>query len=219
MKKILILGVVLVIGGYVGGYLVKTNRISLPKASQGVVDNTNQVQEDTSNSLQTDAEVTPAEETTMIHAAFNLVDQDGNAVTQSDFAGKKMLVYFGFTNCPDICPTDLAVISDALNSMDEQQKSTIVPIFITVDPERDTPEVMKSYLANFNSAFKGLSGDAQSIDSAKKAFAVFSSKTENESGEAEVNHSAYIYLMDENGQYVKHFNHGITAEALKEGLN
>ncbi len=143
-----------------------------------------------------------------IGGPFSLVNQDAEPVTQADFAGGKTLVYFGFTFCPDVCPTALQVMSVALDELGEDA-SKITPIFITVDPERDTVAVMKSYVAHFGENFVGLTGTPEQVAAAAKAYKVYFRKVEDPASSAgyTMDHSSVVYLMDENGKYLANFTH------------
>ena len=157
-----------------------------------------------------------------IGGPFELVDQSGKTVTQADYAGKLMLVYFGFTFCPDICPTELLVMGQAIDLL-KDQGAEVVPIFITVDPKRDTPEKMKDYVAAFHPRFIGLTGSEAQVTAAAKAYRVYyryaPAKDGGELGDDyRVDHTSYIYLMNREGQYVAHFVHGQSPEAIAEGI-
>jgi cytochrome oxidase Cu insertion factor (SCO1/SenC/PrrC family) len=137
---------------------------------------------------------------------FTLTDVNNKKVSDASFRGKQMLVYFGFTNCPMICPTDMKYISDVLEKLGDK-KSQIATIFITVDPERDTPEQIKTFLSNFDSSIIGLTGTVEEIKKVQDSYKVYSAKTEEKiTNGYNVDHSAFIYLMDEQGKYKAHFN-------------
>lgn len=149
---------------------------------------------------------------------FSLIDQDGKRVNDADFRGKHMLVYFGFTNCPMICPTDMANISLALDGLGDDA-SKIQPIFITVDPKRDTPEQIKTFLSNFNPAFVGLTGTDEEIAKAANAYRIYYKKAKGQDMQGyQMDHSAYIYMMDAKGNYVTHFRHEQPVEEMIEGI-
>lgn len=135
-----------------------------------------------------------------IGGPFRLTDGRGRAVTDRDFAGRYRVVYFGYTFCPDVCPTDMQAIAAGLKLLDTRapaKAKTIVPIFITVDPERDTPEVVGRFAAAFDPRIVGLTGSPAQIDAAKKAYAIWSAKGEATPGGGYlVNHSRQVYLMD-----------------------
>jgi protein SCO1/2 len=155
----------------------------------------------------------------LIGGAFQLVNQDGKTVTDKDFAGKYMLVYFGFTSCPMICPTDMSDITVALNSLDKEQLEKIQPIFISVDPKRDTAEKMKSFIASFHPKFIGLTGTKEQVDAAEKVYRVYAKEVKEEGKEDyTMDHSAYTYLMGTDGKYLAHFGHEQTPEEIAVGL-
>ena len=126
---------------------------------------------------------------------------DGKTVTDADFRGRYMLVFFGFTHCPDICPAELQVIAQALDKLGDKGKK-VVPVFITLDPERDTPQAMAEYVKSFGPNFVGLTGSPEAIAAAAKAYRVAYAKVENKesAGDYSVDHSALVYLMDPEGK-------------------
>jgi protein SCO1 len=140
----------------------------------------------------------------LIGGAFSLEDGAGKTVSDQTLRGRPFLVYFGYTHCPDVCPTELARISDVLSQMGDK---SIPALFVTVDPERDTPKLMQEYVSSFNPAIIGLSGSRQEIDAAEKTFRVFARKGESQAdGDYSMDHSSIIYLMDKNGAFVEAFN-------------
>ena len=143
----------------------------------------------------------------LITASFNLVNVEGEKVTQKDFHGKPMLVYFGFTYCPDVCPTELMRIGQFMDALG-RDADKIHPILISVDPDRDTPQAMQSYLKSFHPAIIGLTGTPENIKDAASSFRVFYSKAEDPGSNAGylIDHSAFVYLMDKNGEYLAHFS-------------
>ena len=155
----------------------------------------------------------------LIGGPFSLVGADGKPVTDRDFRGRYMLIFFGFTHCPDICPAELQVIAQALEQLGDKAK-TVVPIFITLDPERDTPEAMANYVKSFGPNFVGLTGSPEAIAAAAKAYRVAYSQVENKDspGDYSVDHSALVYLMDPEGRYVTHFSYGLSADQMAEKL-
>ncbi len=155
----------------------------------------------------------------LIGGPFALVNHEGKTVTPQDFAGKHMLVFFGFTHCPDVCPAKLNNISIALDRLGPLA-GEVTPIFITVDPERDTPERMAQYVSNFSARIVGLTGTQEEVRRAAQAYRVYFAKVEmpeSASGYL-MDHSAFTYLMDENGQYVTHFAYGDSIEKMTERL-
>ena len=157
--------------------------------------------------------------TALVGGPFLLVGADGKPVTDRDFRGRYMLIFFGFTHCPDICPAELQVIAQALEQLGDKAKN-VVPIFITLDPERDTPEAMGNYLKSFGPNFVGLTGSPEAIAAAAKAYRVSYAKVEDKESAADygVDHSALVYLMDPEGRYVTHFSYGLSAEQMAEKL-
>ncbi len=157
--------------------------------------------------------------TALIGGPFSLVDQTGKRVTEKDFAGHPMLVYFGFTNCPDVCPSGLQVISAALDKLGPKAAG-ITPLFITLDPERDTVEVMRDYVKSFHPRLVGLTGSPEEIAAVAKAYRVYYKKAADEGapGNYSVDHSTFMYLMDGEGRFVSHFPHTVAVDALATAL-
>jgi protein SCO1/2 len=129
-------------------------------------------------------------------------------VTDADFAGRWQLVFFGFTYCPDVCPTTLATVSAALAELGEDADQ-VAPLFVTVDPERDTPAAMAEYLANFDPRIVGLTGSPEQIKAAAKAFRVYYARVDKDDQPDgyTMDHSAFLYLMGPDGDYAAHFSH------------
>jgi protein SCO1/2 len=140
----------------------------------------------------------------LIGGAFALEDGAGKTISDQTLKGRPFLVYFGYTHCPDVCPTELARISDILGKMGDK---SIPALFITVDPERDTPKLMQDYVSSFNPAIIGLSGSPQAVEATEKTFRVYAHKGQPQSdGDYSMDHSSIIYLMDKNGAFVEAFN-------------
>ena len=153
-----------------------------------------------------------------IGGPFALTDQNGVRRTDADFRGKLMLVYFGFTYCPDICPTDLQQMALAVDQLGPAGE-TVQPVFITVDPARDTVEHLKDYMALFHPRFVGLTGDAAAIRQAARAYRVYYEKVEREDkSDYTLDHSVFIYLIDRDGRYLGFFPPGTSAERLAETM-
>lgn len=156
--------------------------------------------------------------TALIGGKFTLLNAKSQTVTEKDFAGKYMLVYFGFTHCPDICPTGLLLINNAIDQLGKQGEK-VVPIFISLDPERDTPKAMGSYTPHFGERIVGLTGSPEQIRQVAEAYKVYYRKAETgKNGEYLIDHSGYMYLMGPDGRYLAHFPHHISESALKDGL-
>ena len=170
-----------------------------------------------SNFLSADKETKSSGEA-LIGGDFELTNQNGAKVKNTDFSDKYMLVYFGFTNCPMICPTDMAVLTQSLEILGDNSNK-IQPIFITIDPERDTPEQINSFLSNFYPTFQGLTGTQEEIADVANKYRVYSKKVKAEDvGEYLMDHSAYTYLMDKSGKYITHFRHEQPAENIAKKL-
>ncbi len=151
----------------------------------------------------------------LIGGPFALQDGDGKTISDQTLRGRPFLVYFGYTHCPDVCPTELARISDVLTEMGNQ---SIPALFITVDPERDTPKVMQDYVSGFNSRIIGLSGSPEAVAAAEKAYRVFARKGQAlADGDYSMDHSSIVYLMDKTGAFLEAFNvERPTKESAKE---
>lgn len=147
-----------------------------------------------------------------IGGPFALTDQDGRKVTQADFSGHPFLVFFGYTHCPDVCPTTLSDLSRVLDSLG---KSTPVKaLFVTVDPERDTPAVLKDYLSSFDPRITGLTGDPEAVTAAEKAYRVYARKVPGKDGSYSMDHTAIVYLMDADGHFVNALDLGQPPEKI-----
>jgi protein SCO1/2 len=138
-----------------------------------------------------------------IGGSFTMIGQDGRVVTNADLAGRPYLVFFGYTHWPDFCPTTLFDISAVFKEMWPDKK--VAALFVTVDPERDTPDVLKTYLESFESRIIGLTGDTQKIEAIAKAFRVYAKKVPS-AGDYTVDHTGVVYLMDKRGKFVSAFN-------------
>lgn len=135
---------------------------------------------------------------------FNLVDQNSKPITDQDMKGRPFLVFFGFTHCPDVCPTTLFEVSEILRALGPDAKD-VRALFITVDPERDTPEVLKNYLSSFDPRVVGVTGDEAAIAAVGKAYRVYAKKVPTDSGYT-MDHTAIVYLMNKDGRFVAPFN-------------
>jgi protein SCO1/2 len=153
-----------------------------------------------------------------IGGPFTLLDHTGKTVTDNDFADSYRLIYFGFTYCPAICPTELQKISAVLKNLEQDQAdlaAKIQPLFISVDPERDTPEVMKEYVSLFHPRLIGLTGSVAQIDDVKKNYRIYAAKVKPEaSTEYTVDHSSFIYFMSPQGQLLGIYRSTDSAEMI-----
>jgi len=148
---------------------------------------------------------------------FHLEDQNGRPVSDEDMKGRPFLVFFGFTHCPDVCPTTLFDISEVLKRLGKDADRTGA-LFITVDPERDTPAVLKDYLSNFDPHLRGLTGDASAVEAALRAYRVYAKKVPLSGGDYTMDHTAVVYLMDKDGRFVAPFNLKRTPQAAADDL-
>ena len=156
-----------------------------------------------------------------IGGPFTLVDGSGRTLTEADFRGRYMLIYFGFTFCPDVCPTTLQVMTQALDKLGEEAKD-VTPVFITVDPARDSPEVVGAYIAHFHERMVGLTGSEDQVAAAAKAYKVYYARAEETtaggSDEYLVDHSSIVFLIGPDGRYLAHFTHRATADEMAAGI-
>ena len=159
--------------------------------------------------------------TATIGGPFTLTDHNGKTVTDKDYRGKLLLVYFGYTFCPDVCPTSLSTITDALDMLGEKAKE-IQPLFVSVDPGRDTPEHLKEYVTYFHPSMIGLTGTPEQIAAIAKEYRVYYAKVQEEGGEPGeylMDHSSITYLMGRDGKFLVHFGHGVAPEAMAKRLS
>jgi protein SCO1/2 len=157
-------------------------------------------------------------EAVTIGGPFSLTDQNGVVRTEKDYRDKYMLMFFGYTYCPDVCPTTLAVMSAALDKLGPRAER-IVPVLISVDPKRDTPEKLKSYLASFGSRFVGLTGTSKDIAAVAKEYRVYYNEHPTGSdGDYTVDHSGIVYLMDPKGAFLANYSLATTPEAMAADL-
>jgi cytochrome oxidase Cu insertion factor (SCO1/SenC/PrrC family) len=155
----------------------------------------------------------------LIGGPFTLTDQNGRRVTDQDFRGKYMLVFFGYTYCPDVCPAELQVISSALDKLGAKGEQ-VTPVFITIDPQRDKVEQVRDYIRNFHPRMVGLTGTPEEIDAAAKVYRVYHVKAQNAKSADEylMDHSTLVYLMNPQGEYVTHFAYGMSADKIAERI-
>jgi len=139
--------------------------------------------------------------TAAVGGPFTLVDQDGRTVTEKDFGGATHLVFFGFTHCPDVCPTTLQQISDVLAALGPKAKAMKVA-FVTVDPERDDPASLKTYLSSFDPRITGLTGTPEQITAVEKAYRAYARKVPDQKGDYVMEHTAIVYVMDAQNRFL-----------------
>jgi cytochrome oxidase Cu insertion factor (SCO1/SenC/PrrC family) len=161
----------------------------------------------------------------LIGGAYTAVDHHGTDISSDKFLGQYQLVFFGFTSCPDVCPTALVNISAALDDLGDDA-AYFQPLFVSIDPERDTPDVLAEYLSNFHPSFTGLTGSPAQIKELAHVYRAYYARGAGASAgagaddtEYTMDHSSIIYLMDCEGRYIKHFDHNTNVEALTHALN
>ncbi len=156
-----------------------------------------------------------------IGGPFTLVDHDGNTVTDETYRGRYIMVFFGFTYCPDICPTALSDTAAALDMLGADKASKVTPLFISVDPARDTPEHLKEYVSYFHPNTIGLTGSEAQIKEAARVYRAYYRLGEPSADDPLdylVDHTAIIYVMGPNGEFLTHFSNGTSAEEMAERL-
>lgn len=149
----------------------------------------------------------------LIGGPFTLTNHLNQPVTDKDFLGKYMIIYFGYTYCPDICPTDLQIMTDALHRLEPSVAKQINPVFVTVDPERDTPDVMAEYIEYFHENLIGLTGTNEQIYAVKSEYKVYGEKADD-TEDYIVDHTAFTYFMDKEGKLLKFFSHAEDPEIM-----
>jgi protein SCO1 len=160
----------------------------------------------------------PEQHRSSVGGPFTLTAMTGQAMSDRDFHGAPHLVFFGFTHCPDVCPTKLMEISEVFRAAGDRAAKARA-VFITVDPARDTPEILKSYLASFDARITGLTGTQEQVDAAVKAYRAYARRVPTSKGDYTMDHTAIVYLMDRNGRFVGSFNvERPPAEAARELL-
>lgn len=146
---------------------------------------------------------------------FTVVNQNNETVTQSILDGKYSLIFFGFTHCPDVCPSSMMMMNDVYLGLSDKQREKVQVILTSIDPERDTPEIMKDYVKTFHEDFIGLTGTKEQIKTMAKEYLVYHVKTEPDAdGNYNIDHSGFIYFMGPDGRYMKHFSHKDKSEDI-----
>ncbi|MEO6946462.1 MAG: SCO family protein [Nitrobacter sp.] len=152
-----------------------------------------------------------------IGGPFQLTDQTGQTVTEKNLVGRPTLIFFGYTHCPDVCPTSLFEMSEVLRAMGKDA-DRVNAYFVSVDPERDTQAVMKEYLSSFDPHLKGLTGDTVAVAKIVSEYRVYAKKSPLKDGDYTMDHTALIYLLDRDGHFVSPFNLKRTPEAAAADL-
>jgi protein SCO1/2 len=151
-----------------------------------------------------------------IGGPFALIDQDGKALTDRDLLGKPFLVFFGYTHCPDVCPTTMFELTEAFKALGPDKK--ISALFVTVDPERDTAPILKDYVSNFDPRIQAATGPRESIDRVMKTYRVYARRVPGEGQEYTMDHSAIVYIMDKQGRFVSALNTQLKTEDMAKEL-
>jgi protein SCO1/2 len=150
---------------------------------------------------------------------FSLVDETGRAVTERDFAGGWMLVYFGFTYCPDVCPTELGTMAAAVDALDPALAERVVPVLVTIDPERDTPAALADYVSRFHPRMRGLTGTPEQIAEVARRYRVYYAKARRpDATDYLMDHSSFIYLVAPDGRVRTLFRPETTPEAMAAAM-
>jgi len=225
-KKFILLGIVFLVIGFGIGLAIKAklNDHAMEQDIEGeeeISSLSTASGEDSAATIikPTESAPDPAMPGVQIGGAFSLTDHNGKAVTEKDYAGSYTLVFFGFASCPEVCPTELQKMARVLEILGEEKAAKIQPLFITVDPERDTPEKLKEYVAEFHPKLVGLTGTAEQIEAAKKAYRVYASKVDM--GDAQnymMDHSAFTYFMGPDGANIGIYPAKDTAEQIAEAI-
>ena len=149
---------------------------------------------------------------------FALIDHNGQRRTDTDFRGKLMLIYFGFTFCSDVCPTDLLAVAGTMDQLGPASEA-LQPLFITVDPEKDRPEQLKEYVKLFHPSLIGLTGDASQIRKLTSAYKVYYAKTQpSRPFDPGIDHAGYVYLMGRDGEYLGFFPPGTSVDRMADAI-
>ena len=151
-------------------------------------------------------------------SSFSLQDVNNNIITEKSFEGPLTAIFFGFTNCPDVCPMTLNNLNLVINNLDKKKKEKFKVFFVSIDPERDTPEIIKDYLGSFENKIYGITGDPKKIFVLSKSWGVLSEKIFTEDGNYLINHSSSVMLL-ENGKYLDRINHHATYKDMFKAIN
>lgn len=156
----------------------------------------------------------------LVGGPFSMTDHNGKQVTEKDFAGQYMLIFFGFTNCPDVCPAKLQVITAAMEELGAKSEQ-VTPVFVSVDSKRDTVQNLADYVSHFHKRLVGLTGTEEQVKSIAKAYRVYYAEVKDESSSDgyTVDHSAVTYLMGPDGSYLQHFSYGTPPDKMADGIS
>jgi len=165
-------------------------------------------------------QTTPETQNAAIGGTFEMVNHNGNPVTEQILNGRYSLIYFGFTFCPDICPLTLQIMTDAINRLDDGAAEKINLVFVSLDSQRDTVENVAQYINHFHPRFIGLTGSADQVRKTAETFRVFYKKRVLGDGkDYTLDHSGFTYLMDQNGKYLDHFDRNVTVDKIVSHLS
>ena len=149
---------------------------------------------------------------------FSLIDVNNEVITESSFEGPLTAIFFGFTNCPDICPMTLNNLDLVINNLDDKKKNKLKIFFVSIDPERDTPEIIKEYLNSFDNKMHGITGDPKKIFLMSQSWGVMSEKIFTGEGEYLINHSSSIILLKD-GKYINRISHHAAYDDIYKNIN
>jgi protein SCO1/2 len=150
---------------------------------------------------------------------FSLIDTENKPFTHENLLGKFNILYFGFTHCPDICPDELEKLAEAVDLIEQQSKVQVQPVFISIDPARDTPKKVKAYVKEFHPRLIGLTGSEEAVKAASKAYRVYFHKTGEDAQDYLVDHSIIMYLIDPAGEFVTFYGKNFTAQQLADSIS
>jgi protein SCO1/2 len=153
-----------------------------------------------------------------IGGSFELMDQYGNSFSENNLIDKYSLLFFGYTFCPDICPNTLSTVAEVYDSLSPSLRSSLQVIFVTVDPQRDTADVMQEYMAAFHADFIGLRGTDDALKQMARAYKIYYTRGEGEGADYLMNHSGFVYLMGPQGEFLKHWPHHVKVQTLRDDL-
>jgi protein SCO1/2 len=154
----------------------------------------------------------------LIGGSFEMENHKGEMVNDKDFQGQYIIVFFGFSTCPTVCPVGMSTIGRTLNSLPKDMALKVQPIFVTIDPERDTPKVMAKFIKIFNKRFVGLRGTTKQTDDMVKKYRAYYGRIEKEGEGYEMEHSDIIYFMGRNGEYLSHFSSAHSVDAITKRI-